>query len=125
MIEKKSAIIKKILFMFLLFCKRHEDLFGIYNFAVSICDLLSDVALILVIIVIFGITSWVIVCVNLVMIWLIPRMIFDEFMHYCQKIYVNAYGGIGECEVCLVVERQRYFIELNIMSERYELMVIL
>ncbi len=69
--------------------------YTIYNFVISVCDLLPGVALLPVVIVIFGVKSGVIVFLVVhAVIWPMSRSILDGFLAV-PKIYVEAGRNIG------------------------------
>lgn len=69
--------------------------YDIYNFVVAICDLLPGVALLPVVIVIFGITPGVIVFLVIhAVLWPMSRNILDGFMAV-PRIYVEAGRNMG------------------------------
>lgn len=76
--------------------------YDIYNFMVAICDLLPGVALLPVVIVIFGITSKVIIFLVIhAVIWPMSRNILDGFMAV-PKIYVEAGMNMGLSGISLL-----------------------
>ncbi|MGN0366657.1 MAG: ABC transporter permease [Suilimivivens sp.] len=77
--------------------------FEIYNYVVAICDLLPGVALLPVVIVIFGITPGVIVFLVVhAVIWPMSRNILDGFMAV-PKIYVESGMNMGLSGISLLL----------------------
>ena len=75
----------------------------IYNFLISVCDLLPGVALLPVVIIIFGIKSGVIVFLVVhAVIWPMSRNILDGF-GAVQKIYIEAGKNIGLEGISLII----------------------
>ena len=73
--------------------------YHIYNMLVSVCDLLPGIALLPVIIVIFGINEGVIVFLVVhAVLWPMSRSVLDGFMAV-PRIYIEAGRNIGLCGV--------------------------